>query len=439
MSFESLGLAPKLLSAVSSMGYQTATPIQEQAIPHVLAGTDVVGVAQTGTGKTAAFVLPMLQRTPTRQGVRALVVTPTRELALQIADVVHAVSKRTGHRHAVIIGGVGMQPQIQKLRRGVDIVIACPGRLLDVQSRGAVDLSRVETLVLDEADRMLDMGFWPDVRKILALLPAERQSLLFSATMSPGVLKVIEATLHEPVRVEVSPPATPVDRIEQAVYPVCSTQKTDLLLGLLDRSEHTRTLVFTRTQRRADRLHKQVERKGVASATIHGGRSQSQRQSALESFKSGRSNVLVATDVVGRGIDITEVSHVVNYDLPHTPDDYVHRIGRTARAGADGTAISFMDAEELETLVAIEKVLGAPLDCIDLEGFSYTARVVPSPDRAAGEDSRVGGNGGAAKSRRRRRTGGGQGGGGSQGGGQRSGGGGSQGQNGARQSGGRGR
>jgi ATP-dependent RNA helicase RhlE len=370
MSFDSLGLAPKLLAGVSSMGYAEPTPIQSQAIPHILAGRDVVGVAQTGTGKTAAFVLPMLQRTPTRQGVRTLIVTPTRELASQIADVVRAASKRTGHRSAVVFGGVGMQPQIDKLRRGVDIVIACPGRLLDLHARGAVDLSRVETLVLDEADRMLDMGFWPDVRRILALLPAERQNLLFSATMSPGVLKVVESTLTEPIRVEVTPPATPVERIEQVVHPVCRTRKTDLLLGLLRSGDHSRTLVFTRTQRRADRLHKQLERKGVAAATIHGGRSQAQRQTALEAFKSGRADVLVATDVVGRGIDIDRVSHVVNYDLPHTAEDYVHRIGRTARAGEAGTAISLMDAEEAETLAAIEKALGTSLACEELAEFA---------------------------------------------------------------------
>jgi ATP-dependent RNA helicase RhlE len=389
MSFDSLGLEPKLLAGVSSMGYADPTPIQTQAIPHILAGRDVVGVAQTGTGKTAAFVLPMLQRTPTRQGVRTLIVTPTRELATQISDVVRAASKRTGHRAAVVFGGVGTQPQVDKLRRGVDVVIACPGRLLDLHARGAVDLSKVETLVLDEADRMLDMGFWPDVRRILALLPAQRQNLLFSATMSPGVLKVVESTLTDPIRVEVTPPATPVERIEQVVHPVCRTRKTDLLLSLLRSGDHSRTLVFTRTQRRADRLHKQLERKGVAAATIHGGRSQSQRHTALEAFKSGRADVLVATDVVGRGIDIDRVSHVVNYDLPHTAEDYVHRIGRTARAGEAGTAISLMDVEETDTLAAIEKALGTSLACEEIAGFASAASAAAPQTRTTGAPSKA--------------------------------------------------
>jgi len=381
MSFDSLGLEPRLLASVSAMGYAAPTPIQRDAIPQILAGRDVVGVAQTGTGKTAAFVLPLLQRTPTRRGVRALIVTPTRELALQIADVVRDAGRRTGHRAAVVMGGVGMGPQMAQIRRGVDIVIACPGRLLDLHSRGGVDLSRVETVVLDEADRMLDLGFWPDVRRILALLPAGRQNLLFSATMSPGVLNVVQSTLHDPVRVEVTPPSTPVERVEQAVYPVGRDQKTDLLVELLKRGGLTRTLVFARTQHRADRLHRLLERRGVKSAAIHGGRSQNQRQAALEAFKSGRSHVLVATDVVGRGIDIDEVSHVVNYDLPNTPEDYVHRIGRTARAGASGTAISFLAAEEMATFTAIERTLGERLPCHDLDGFDYAHREVPAADR----------------------------------------------------------
>jgi len=381
MHFNKLGLGPRLIKGVSQMGYTDPTPIQSEAIPHILGGADVVGVAQTGTGKTAAFVLPMLQRIPSHRGVRALVVTPTRELALQIAEVVRGISRHTGHRVAVVYGGVGLQPQINKLRRGVDVVVACPGRLLDLHSRGAVDLSEVETLVLDEADRMLDMGFWPEVRRILGLLPEKRQNLLFSATMSREVLKVVESTLHNPVRVEVSPPNTPVERVEQSLYPVCGTQKTDLLVGLLKRNHHTRALVFTRTKHRADRLSKQLERKGVASAAIHGDRTQGQRQQALEAFRSGRSPVLVATDVVARGIDVDEVTHVINYDMPNTPEDYVHRIGRTARAGASGTAISLLSAEEFAVLTEIEKVLGSKLACEDLDGFDYSPREVPAPDR----------------------------------------------------------
>lgn len=386
MPFASLGLEPRLLSGVAALGYATPTPIQEQAIPEVLAGRDVVGVAQTGTGKTAAFVLPVLQRTPRRAGVRTLIVTPTRELALQIGEVVRGASRGTGHHYAVVFGGVGIQPQIQKLRRGVDVVIACPGRLLDLVGRGAVDLSRVDTVVLDEADRMLDMGFWPDVRRILSLLPETRQNLLFSATMDPQVVKIVDSILREPVRVEVAPPTKPVDRIAQALFPVARSQKTDLLVSMLKSGAHGRTLVFTRTKHRADRLARQLSRAGVNSSAIHGGRSQSQRQTALEGFKRGRHDVLVATDVASRGIDVDEVTHVVNYDMPNTAEDYVHRIGRTARAGATGTAISFIDETEHDVLKDIEKTLGATLACEDFDGFDYQPdRIVPDPDRAAAQ------------------------------------------------------
>ncbi len=387
MSFAPLGLEPRLLSAVDEMGYTDPTPIQREAIPHVLAGRDVVGVAQTGTGKTAAFVLPMLQRTPTKRGVRALVVTPTRELASQIAEVTRDASRGTHHRSAVIFGGVSQKPQVEKLRRGVDIVIACPGRLLDLHGQGLIDLSKVETVVLDEADRMLDMGFWPDVRRILRLLPSERQNLLFSATMDPAVVKVVDSVLTDPVRVETSPPAKPVDRVDQSVYPVCRTQKTDLLAELLKRSDTTRTLVFTRTKRRADRVSKQLSKRGLRSEAIHGDRSQNQRERALEAFRSGRSHVLVATDVVARGIDIDDITHVVNYDMPHTAEDYVHRIGRTARAGADGSAISFLAPEEMDTFHGIERGLDSVLGCEDLEGFRYSARTVPDPQRSAGRSA----------------------------------------------------
>jgi ATP-dependent RNA helicase RhlE len=397
MSFEPLGLEPRLLSAVDRMGYTEATPIQRDAIPHVLAGRDVVGVAQTGTGKTAAFVLPMLQRTPTKRGIRALVITPTRELATQISEVTRDVSRVTHHRSVAIFGGVSQRPQTDKLRRGVDVVIACPGRLLDLHSQGEVDLSQVETVVLDEADRMLDMGFWPDVKRILKLVPQNRQNLLFSATMAPGVLKVVDSVLSDPVRVEVSPPATPVERISQTVYPVCRTQKTDLLVELLKRDGNGRTLVFTRTKHRADKVSRQLSKRGVKSEAIHGNRSQNQRERALASFKSGRSRVLVATDVMARGIDVDEIGIVVNYDMPHTTEDYVHRIGRTARAGADGSAVSFLAEEEHDNLKAIERHLGTVLACEDVEGFRYKERAVPAADRSAGPSKPKGGS-----SRRRR-------------------------------------
>ncbi|HET6352583.1 MAG TPA: DEAD/DEAH box helicase [Coriobacteriia bacterium] len=394
MTFESLGLEPRLLAGVDALGYTTPSPIQAEAIPHVLAGRDVVGVAQTGTGKTAAFVLPTLQRTPKHKGVRALIVTPTRELALQIGEVIKGASVQTRHKSAVVFGGVGIQPQIQKMRRGVDILVACPGRLLDLVNRRAVDLSSVEILVLDEADRMLDMGFWPDVHRIINLCPEPRQNLLFSATMDPAVIKIVDSILDNPVRVEVTPPTQPVDRIAQSLYPVAREQKTDLLLGLLAEGEHTRTLVFTRTKHRADRLAKQLSRAGVNSSAIHGGRSQSQRQTALEGFKRGRHDVLIATDVASRGIDVNDISHVVNYDMPNTPEDYVHRIGRTARAGASGTAISFVDETEHDTLRDIERILGLPIVCEDLDGFDYhPARIVPDPERTVTNPQR-GGRGG---------------------------------------------
>lgn len=405
MSFDSLGLEPRLLSAVSKMGYTDATPIQAEAIPHVLAGRDVVGVAQTGTGKTAAFVLPLLQRTPTKRGIRALVITPTRELASQIAEVTRQVSHFTNHRSVVIFGGVGQKPQVDKLRRGVDVVIACPGRLLDLVNQGAVDLSHVETVVLDEADRMLDMGFWPDVRRILALLPEKRQNLLFSATMAPEVVKIVNSVLTDPIRVETSPPTKPVDRIDQSVYPVCNTQKTDLLVELLAANRGSRTLVFTRTKHRADRVSRQLSKRGVRSEAIHGDRSQNQRQKALESFKSGRSHVLVATDVVARGIDIDKITHVVNYDMPHTTEDYVHRIGRTARAGQDGAAISFLSPEELENLSAIERTLDTVLACEDLAGFSYKQRTVPDPQRTSKPPVRAAAGKGRRGGRNRNRRG----------------------------------
>jgi ATP-dependent RNA helicase RhlE len=370
----------------------------------VLAGRDVVGVAQTGTGKTAAFVLPLLQRTPRKKGVRALVITPTRELASQIADVTRQASRSTHHRSVTIFGGVGQKPQVDKLRRGADIVIACPGRLLDLHGQGEVDLSKVETVVLDEADRMLDMGFWPDVRRILALLSAKRQNLLFSATMAPAVLKVVDSVLTDPVRIEVTPPATPVERIKQTVYPVCRTQKTDLLERMLKHHGHDRTLVFTRTKRRADRVSRQLSKRGVKSEAIHGDRSQSQRERALESFRKGRAKVLVATDVMARGIDVDEIACVVNYDMPHTSEDYVHRIGRTARAGAEGAAVSLLAVEEHDTLKTIERHLGTVLVCEDFDGFRYnTDRVVPDPQRGAkAQQSAKSRSGGRRRGGRRR-------------------------------------
>jgi len=405
MSFSSLGLEPRLLKGVDALGYTEPTPIQEQSIPQILAGADVVGCAQTGTGKTAAFVLPTMQRVRACGKPQALIVTPTRELAQQIGDVVREVARFTGHRYVVIYGGVGYEPQLTKLRKGVDIVVATPGRLLDISQRGALNLTNVETLVLDEADRMLDMGFWPDVHRIINLLPEKRQNLLFSATMSSDVVRIVNNTLTDPVRIETAPEATPVDKIHQAVYPVNQLQKADLLVALLQSGDLNRVLVFTRTKHRADRVNRVLERAGISCAAIHGGRTQAQRQKALDSFKAGRTQVLVATDVVSRGIDVDDITHVINYDMPNTPSDYVHRIGRTARAGASGSALSFLAYEENSVLQDIERKLGATIACEDLEGFNYKDRIVPEADRPVPSKARPVFSSGVMGHRGSRRTG----------------------------------
>jgi ATP-dependent RNA helicase RhlE len=399
MMFEDLGLEPGLLRAVEDLGYVRPTPIQEQAIPLALEGRDLLGCAQTGTGKTAAFILPTLQRitrpvevdTPIgggrhatgRRPLAALVVTPTRELAGQIEEVARVCAKYTGQLVAAVYGGVGYDPQLKKLRRGVDVLVATPGRLLDLQQRREVDLSQVRILVLDEADRMLDMGFWPDVRRILALLPPARQNMLFSATLSKDVMRIAGPTLTDPARVEVAPSATPVEAVTQTVYPVAEPQKIDLLVRLLEEEKLDRVLVFTRTKHRADRVCRHLERSRIRGAAIHSNRTQAQRQHALDGFKKGTYRVLVATDIVARGIDVDSISHVINYDLPTQPQDYVHRIGRTARAGASGTALTFLAAEQAGELRQIEVLLGQTLPCRDLEGFAYMQRLVPDPERTA--------------------------------------------------------
>jgi ATP-dependent RNA helicase RhlE len=295
--------------------------------------------------------------------------------------VARECARYTGQHVAAVYGGVGYEPQIKKLRKGVDLLVATPGRLLDLQQRREVDLSQVRILVLDEADRMLDMGFWPDVRRILALLPSERQNMLFSATLSRDVMRVAGPTLTDPARVEVAPSATPVETVTQAVYPVAELQKTDLLVRLLEEEKLDRVLVFTRTKHRADRVCRHLERSRIKGAAIHSNRTQSQRQHALDGFKNGVYRVLVATDIVARGIDVDGISHVINYDLPSQAEDYVHRIGRTARAGASGTAISFLAAEQAGELREIEVMLGETLPCRDLDGFAYMERLVPNPDR----------------------------------------------------------
>jgi len=404
LSFDNLGLSPRLLEAVAAMGYTRPTPIQRDAIPYVLEGRDVVGCAQTGTGKTAAFVLPLMQRIAAKPGgPRALVVTPTRELALQIEGVAAEVAKLTKHRVAVVYGGVGYEPQIKALTRGVDILVATPGRLLDLMERRVADLSHVEILVLDEADRMLDMGFWPQVRRIIATIPAERQNLLFSATMSSDVIRIVNSTLHDPVRVEVAPAATPIELVDQRVYPVGGQQKAQLLVHLIKENDLDRVIVFTRTKHRADRVAKVLHQNGIKCAAIHGDRSQVQRQSALDSLKAGRCRVLVATDVVARGIDVDNITHVINFDIPTNPEDYVHRIGRTARAGKSGTAVSLLAPEEHEMLRDIEVKIGTVLDSHDALGFNYSdQRLMPNPERAASRPVRTVYSSSRNRGRRRR-------------------------------------
>lgn len=363
IAFSELGLAVPLLRALSAEKYNVPTPIQAQAIPLLLEGGDLMGLAQTGTGKTAAFALPILQRLSElktqaeSRRPRALVLAPTRELAIQIADGFKAYGQNLQLRHAVIYGGVGQVPQVKALRRGVDILVATPGRLLDLMGQGHLILDEASTLVLDEADRMLDMGFIHDVRKIVAKLPKKRQSLLFSATMPRDVAKLSEEILLQPRRVEVAPSATPVEKIDQKIFFVEAARKRHLLEELLRDQAMFRVIVFTRTKHRANRVADQLGKAGITAEAIHGNKSQNARQRALEAFRKGKVQVLVATDIAARGIDIDDVTHVVNFELPNEPESYVHRIGRTARAGASGAAYSFCDPSERAYLRDIEKII----------------------------------------------------------------------------------
>ncbi len=376
-TFAELDLIEPLRRALADEHYETPTPIQLAAIPPVLAGRDLLACAQTGTGKTAAFSLPVLQRlaaaapAPGVRRIRCLVLSPTRELAAQIGERFTAYGKYLGLRNTVIFGGVGQQPQVDAIRRGVDILVATPGRLLDLIDQRFVTLDRVEAFVLDEADRMLDMGFIRDVRKILPLLPAQRQNLLFSATMPAPIVELAGGFLKNPARVEVTPPATTVERIDQSVMFVSKNEKKNLLVALLRRGNLERTIVFTRTKHGANKLAEFLTQSGYRAAAIHGNKSQSARVAALEGFRKGTIPVLVATDVASRGLDIDEVSHVINYDLPNEPESYVHRIGRTARAGRDGQAIAFCDEHESTflrdiertTRQAIPRVIDHPFHC----------------------------------------------------------------------------
>ena len=363
-SFGKFGLRPELLRAVAEKKYAIPTPIQAKAIPLVLEGKDVLGCAQTGTGKTAAFALPILHRLQGaprkgtgRRPVRVLVLTPTRELASQVAESFGEYGRHTGLSHAVVFGGVHQGPQAQALRRGIDILVATPGRLLDLMSQGLVRLETVETFVLDEADRMLDMGFIHDIRRVIGQLPAKRQTLFFSATMPPEIRGLADTILRDPARVAATPVATPAQAVEQRIHYVEKTEKIDLLKHLLAGSSVKNALVFTRTKHGADGVTKQLERANVRAEAIHGNKTQSAREKALANFKRGRTRVLVATDIAARGIDIVELSHVINFDLPNEPESYVHRIGRTGRAGASGIAWSFCSFEERPFLAGIERLI----------------------------------------------------------------------------------
>jgi ATP-dependent RNA helicase RhlE len=377
ISFEDLALVEPIRRALKDEGYATPTPIQAQAIPQLLAGQDLLGIAQTGTGKTAAFALPILQRLAASRGqaglqrktARCLVLTPTRELALQIGDSFRAYGRHIGLRSLVIFGGVGQNPQVAGMARGVDILTATPGRLLDLLGQGHLRLDAIETVVLDEADRMLDMGFIHDVKKIVALLPKQRQTLLFSATMPSAIARLAAGILRDPVRVEVTPPSTTVELIEQRVAFVERAGKREMLCAMLRDRALARVLVFTRTKHTANRVAEQLTRAGFSAEAIHGNKSQGARQRALEGFRAGHVRVLVATDIAARGIDVDGITHVVNYELPNVPDTYVHRIGRTARAGAAGAAISLCDGEERAYLRDIERTIGRKVPVLDAQAF----------------------------------------------------------------------
>ncbi len=391
MNFSELKLTRPLLKAVEEQGYKTPSPIQAKAIPPVLAGYDLLGCAQTGTGKTAAFALPILQRLaashPSHKGVRALILTPTRELALQIDECFANYGRYLNVSHCVVFGGVGQQPQVDALRRGADVLTACPGRLNDLIGQGHVDLSRLEIFVLDEADRMLDMGFVNDVKKVIRHLPAQRQNLLFSATMPKEIEQLANSILKKPVTVKVDPVSSTVERIEQGLYFVNKPDKKRLLAKLLADPAVTSALVFSRTKHGANAIATFLNKQGIGAAAIHGNKSQSARVAALDSFKAGKIRALVATDIAARGIDISELSHVFNFDLPEVPETYVHRIGRTGRAGAEGVAISFCSPEEKEYLAGIEKLNRKKIPVLELPELgeraeaAAPARPAPRPER----------------------------------------------------------
>ena len=380
MGFSSFKLHPQIMTGVRALGYATPTPIQVQAIPPVLEGKDVMGLAQTGTGKTAAFVLPILQRllAGPRGKVRALIIAPTRELVEQIHVAIVALGRDTRLRSCTIYGGVSANPQIENLRRGVEFVVACPGRLLDHINQKTIDLSHIETFVLDEADRMFDMGFLPDIRRIIKQVPAKRQTLLFSATMPDDIRKLVHEVQHHPVTVQVGHTA-PANTVAHALYPVPQHLKTGLLLELLKHTDTESILIFTRTKHRAKRLGQQLEKAGYKAASLQGNLSQNKRQAALDGFRSGKYQILVATDIAARGIDVSSISHVINYDIPDTTDAYTHRIGRTGRAAKTGDAFTFVTHEDEPLIRSIERVLGEKIERRTVKDFDYK-KTAPARD-----------------------------------------------------------
>ena len=389
MNFQSLGLAPELVRALSDVGYTVPTPIQAQAIPLALAGHDLMGGAQTGTGKTAAFSLPLLHRLaeagPQRgpRKPRALVLTPTRELAVQVNDSLRTYGKHLRMNTATVYGGAGMQPQIEALRRGVDVLVACPGRLLDHLQQRTVDLSQVEILVLDEADRMLDMGFLPAIKRVLSALPRKRQTMLFSATFEESIKKLALEFLNNPQQVQVTPLNATAASVSHVVHPVDTSRKRELLIEILSKRHQDQILVFGRTKHGCNRLAEQLEKSGISAVAIHGNKSQGQRLKALRDFKSGQARVMVATDVAARGLDIPLLPLVINFDLPMVAEDYVHRIGRTGRAGASGEAISLVAQDESGLLRAIQRVLKADITVVEVEGYTPTKTLRMGNDNPA--------------------------------------------------------
>ncbi len=407
--FAEVGLRESILRAVTESGYEDMTPIQDQAIPQILEGNDLIAVAQTGTGKTAAFSLPMIQLLLKGEGkrnaktARSLILAPTRELAVQIEENVRAYAKYLHLRIALVYGGASSKPQIRSMSSGVDILIATPGRLLDLTNQRHIDLSQVEFLVLDEADRMLDMGFIRDIKKIIAYLPKKRQTLMFSATMPSSVETLARSILHKPERIEVAPAATTAEKVDQHILMVPKTRKRALLAHLLKDQDIKRVLIFTRTKHGANRVAKHLEKIGVSSSAIHGNKSQNARQKALNEFRSGQIRALVATDVAARGIDVDGVTHVINFDLPNEPESYVHRIGRTARAGEAGISLSFCDHEERGYLRDIEKIIRQKIPLMVEHPFHFEG-VEAAVDHGGGDDSQSDRPGGARKNAPRRRS-----------------------------------